>query len=132
MTEHKTVITFGTFDLLHVGHVNILQQAKALGSRLVVGVSSDSMNVIKKKRRPIYSQWDRMKIVMALECVDEVFLEESMALKTEYIRYHRADILVMGNDWEGKFGEIPCQVLYLKRTPGISTTEILNHVIQQQ
>lgn len=97
------VITFGTFDVFHIGHVNILERAKELGTYLIVGVSSDLLNINKKGRPPIYSQKDRMKIVGSLHCVDEVFLEESLELKGEYIKKYNADILVMGNDWEGKF-----------------------------
>ena len=124
------IITFGTFDVFHIGHVNILERAKELGSRLIVGVSSDALNISKKGRPPIYSETDRMKIVESLHCVDEVFLEESLELKGEYIKQFNADVLVMGNDWEGKFdhyGEL-CQVRYFPRTEGISTTQVIDLV----
>ncbi len=124
------VITFGTFDVFHVGHVNILERAKLHGSHLIVGVSSDELNRRKKQRLPIYSEDDRKHIIRSLECVDEVFLEESLELKPEYIKYYNADILVMGDDWQGKFDHLKeiCQVIYLPRTPSVSTTEIIEVV----
>lgn len=126
----KKVITFGTFDVFHVGHVSILERARALGDHLVVGVSSDELNVRKKGRRPVYSQEHRMRIVGALRCVDEVFVEESLELKAEYIQGFGADLLVMGNDWAGRFDEMRkyCDVAYLERTPSISTTEVIEVV----
>ncbi len=126
----KRVITFGTFDVLHVGHVNILERARALGDHLAVGVSSDALNVKKKGRAPVYSQRDRLKIIESLRFVDEVFVEESLERKRDYILDHEADILVMGNDWEGRFDEFQdiCEVVYLPRTPSISTTEVIEVV----
>lgn len=123
----RRVLTFGTFDVLHIGHVSILERARALGDRLIVGVSSDALNLSKKGRRPVYPQDDRLKLIAALRCVDEVFVEESLALKGEYLRQHRADVLVMGDDWQGRFDEFRsiCEVVYLPRTPSISTTEII-------
>ncbi|USD19901.1 adenylyltransferase/cytidyltransferase family protein [Microbulbifer variabilis] len=124
------VITFGTFDVFHIGHVNILERAKELGAYLIVGVSSDALNISKKGRPPIYSQDDRMKIVESLHCVDEVFLEESLELKAEYIKRFNAEMLVMGNDWEGKFDHYSnlCEVHYFPRTEGISTTQVIDLV----
>ncbi|AOE50951.1 adenylyltransferase/cytidyltransferase family protein [Kangiella sediminilitoris] len=124
------VITFGTFDVFHVGHVNILERARACGTELYVGVSSDKLNFSKKDRYPIYSEADRMRIISALSCVDFVFLEESLELKRDYIQQYEADLLVMGDDWQGKFDELSdiCQVKYLPRTPSISTTEIIEVV----
>jgi choline-phosphate cytidylyltransferase len=127
-----TVITFGTFDLFHVGHLNILQRAKRLGSRLIVGVSSDALNFRKKNRYPLTNQEHRMNIVGALKCVDEVFLEESMDLKPHYIQSHGADILVMGDDWAGKFDDMPCTVQYFPRTPSISTTELIECIVNSR
>lgn len=126
----KKVITFGTFDVFHVGHVNILERAKACGDYLVVGVSSDALNFSKKGRLPIYSEEDRVHIIKALACVDEVFIEASLELKGEYIEKFDADVLVMGDDWQGKFDEFKsqCDVKYLTRTPSISTTEIIEVV----
>jgi glycerol-3-phosphate cytidylyltransferase len=124
------VITFGTYDLLHIGHVRIIQRAAELGDHLIVGVSSDALNFSKKGKYPVYNEADRMEIVRGLRGVDEVFLEESLELKREYIVAARADILVMGDDWVGKFdwcGDV-CKVVYLPRTPEISTTEIKRQV----
>jgi choline-phosphate cytidylyltransferase/glycerol-3-phosphate cytidylyltransferase len=124
------VITFGTFDVFHVGHVNILERARSYGTELYVGVSSDELNYSKKGRYPIYSEEDRMHIISAMSCVDFVFVEESLELKAEYIKQYNADILVMGDDWQGKFDEFSsiCQVKYLPRTPSVSTTEIIEVV----
>ena len=94
----KVVITFGTFDLLHLGHLRLLERARALGDKLVVGVSSDALNMKKKDRTPVMCQEHRMAIVAALRCVDEVFLEESLELKQQYIKEHNATVLTMGDD----------------------------------
>ncbi len=123
----RRVVTFGTFDVVHVGHVSILEGARALGDVLVVGVSSDELNLRKKGRRPVYPQDDRIKLIGALRCVDEVFVEDALELKGQYLREQRADVLVMGDDWAGRFDEFKaiCEVVYLPRTPSISTTEII-------
>ncbi|OIQ47147.1 MAG: glycerol-3-phosphate cytidylyltransferase [Gammaproteobacteria bacterium MedPE] len=124
------IITFGTYDVFHVGHVNILERARAKGDHLIVGVSSDALNMSKKGRNPIYSQDDRIHILESLRCVDEVFVEESLELKEQYLIDHKADMLVMGDDWEGKFDHLKhvCDVVYLPRTPSISTTETIEIV----
>ena len=129
MTE-KTVITFGTFDVLHVGHVRVLTRSAALGDRLVVGVSSDALNFSKKGRNPVFTQDERLEIVASLKVVDAVFVEESLEQKREYVLQHGADVLVMGDDWEGKFDYLNdvCQVIYLPRTPSVSTTAIIEHI----
>ena len=126
----RRVITFGTFDVFHIGHVNILERAKQEGDYLIVGVSSDNLNFSKKQRYPIYSQADRIKILESLRFVDEVFVEESLELKAEYIQRAKADVFVMGDDWAGKFDDMLqyCEVKYLTRTPSISTTEIIEVV----
>lgn len=126
----KRVITFGTFDIVHVGHINILERAKSLGDYLIVGVSSDALNMQKKGRTPVYSESDRVKIISSLRCVDEIFIEHSLELKGDYIKEHDADLLVMGDDWDGKFDNFKtlCDVQYLTRTPSISTTEIIEVV----
>lgn len=122
-----TIITFGTFDVFHIGHLRILERARALGDRLVVGISSDELNFSKKGRNPVYDIQDRMRIVGALRCVDDVFVEESLDKKVNYIRELHADTLVMGDDWAGKFDFCKpyCNVVYLERTPSVSTTEII-------
>ena len=127
VSEMKTVITFGTFDVFHVGHLNILLRARALGDRLVVGVSTDQLNIKKKGRAPVYREEDRLAIVAAIGCVDEVFREESLEWKGQYIQSHAADVLVMGDDWAGRFDMFKdlCEVVYLPRTENISTTEII-------
>ena len=123
----KTVITFGTFDVFHVGHVKLLKRAAALGDTLIVGISTDDLNFKKKGRYPVYSEMDRMQIVNGLRFVNFCFLEESLEKKGDYITYYGADVLVMGDDWKGKFDKYSdlCEVVYLPRTPSISTTEII-------
>lgn len=130
MVLNRRVITFGTFDVFHIGHVNILERAKKEGDYLVVGVSSDALNFSKKQRYPVYSQQQRIKILESLRFVDEVFVEESLELKSRYIQKYKADILVMGDDWQGRFDTMRgfCEVKYLPRTPSISTTEIIEIV----
>lgn len=112
------VITFGTFDLFHIGHLQILKRAKVMGDYLIVGISTDALNFSKKQRYPICNQKHRMEIIQELKCVDEVFFEDSLELKREYILAAKADILVMGDDWLGRFDEFNdiCQVKYLPRT----------------
>lgn len=126
----KRVITFGTFDVFHIGHINILERAKKQGDYLIVGVSSDRLNFEKKQRYPVYPQDQRVRILESLRYVDEVFIEESLELKSQYIQKNKADVLVMGDDWAGKFNEMQqyCEVIYLPRTPSISTSEIIEVV----
>ena len=128
--DSKTVITFGTFDVFHVGHLNIFERALSYGDRLVVGISTDALSISKKGRSPVYSQQERSAIVAALRCVDEVFWEESLEEKEQYIRRYNADVLVMGDDWAGKFDEFSglCAIEYLPRTPAISTTELIEKI----
>lgn len=128
--HRTTVITFGTFDVFHVGHLRILERARALGHRLVVGVSSDALNIRKKGRAPVYPQYERVAIIGALRCVDEVFLEESLELKRDYLLRYRADVLAMGDDWRGEFDGFSdiCRVVYFERTPAISTTAVIEKI----
>ena len=123
----KKIITFGTFDLFHIGHVNILERSKAEGDYLIVGVSSDELN-LKKNKKSIFSASDRLRIVSSLRCVDEVFIEESLELKDLYVKKYNADLLTMGDDWKGHFDWVSCPVKYFERTPNISTT-LLKHII---
>ena len=126
----RTVVTFGTFDMFHVGHLRLLQRAAALGDRLVVGVSADRLNVAKKGRPPIFSEAERLEIVSALRAVDAVFLEESLELKRRYLLEQQADVLVMGDDWKGRFDDLSdiVRVVYLDRTPSVSTTALIEHI----
>lgn len=126
----RTVITFGTFDVFHVGHLRVIERAAALGDRLVVGVSADALNLRKKGREPVFSEAERLEIVAALRVVDAVFVEESLELKRQYIQTYSADVLVMGDDWKGRFDEFAdiCEVVYLPRTPAISTTALIEKI----
>jgi glycerol-3-phosphate cytidylyltransferase len=128
--KRKSVITFGTFDLFHTGHLRIFERSAALGDRLIVGVSSDQFTFKKKGRVPFHNEQQRMDIVGSIRCVDEVFLEESFELKRHYLLEHRADVLTMGDDWANKFEEFNdiVEVVYFRRTPDISTTEIIAQI----
>lgn len=123
----RRILTYGTFDLLHVGHVRLLQRAASLGDELIVAVSTDDFNLIKGKHAQ-YSYKDRAEIVAALRCVDKVIPEECWEQKADDIRRLDIDALVMGSDWEGdeRFEQLRdlCQMIFLPRTEGISTTSI--------
>lgn len=121
----KRVVTYGTFDLLHYGHINVLQRARALGDYLVVGLSTEEFNEIKGKRA-YFSFAERRRMLEALRCVDLVIPEESWAQKRDDISLYRIDVFAMGDDWTGKFDDLSdlCDVVYLPRTPEISTTQI--------
>ena len=121
----KKVITYGTFDLLHAGHINILRRAKDLGDYLIVAVSSDEFNAIKGKKA-YHSFEDRKLILEAIKYVDEVIPEEHWEQKVEDVVDHNVDVFVMGDDWVGEFDFLKdhCEVVYLPRTEGISTTKI--------
>lgn len=121
----KKVLTYGTFDLFHVGHLNILKRAKELGDYLIVAVSSDQFNALKGKKA-YHSEEDRIAILESIKFVDEVILEESWDQKVNDVKERDVDVFVMGHDWEGKFDELKdyCEVVYLPRTDGISTTKI--------
>lgn len=123
--KSKKVITYGTFDLIHRGHINILKRAKELGDYLIVGISSDSFNNLKEKRS-YYTYEERKAIVESIRYVDEVIPETSWEQKIEDIKKHNVDVFVMGDDWKNKFDFLKqyCEVVYLKRTDGISTTQI--------
>ena len=121
----KRVITYGTFDLFHYGHLRILQRAKQLGDYLIVGVSTESFNRIKNKKC-VYPFKQRAQIVAAIKYVDLVIPEETWEQKESDILKYKVDLLVMGDDWQGKFDHLGkiCQVVYLPRTPNVSSTEI--------
>lgn len=121
----KKVITYGTYDLLHVGHINLLKRAKAMGDYLIVVVSSDEFNAMKGKKA-FYSFEDRKTILEAIKYVDEVLPEYTWEQKVDDVVNNNVDIFVMGDDWTGKFDFLKeyCEVVYLPRTDGISTTQI--------
>jgi glycerol-3-phosphate cytidylyltransferase len=121
----KTILTYGTFDLFHIGHIRLLERARALGDRLVVGISSDEFNAVKGKRSVIPYE-HRSAIVSAMRCVDEVFAENEWEQKERDIRSRGVDVLVMGDDWAGRFDHYKtlCQVVYLPRTEGVSSSEL--------
>ncbi len=120
-----TIITYGTFDLFHVGHVRLLQRLSALGSRLIVGCSTDAFNAEKGKKTAIpYAH--RVEVLEACQYVDLVIPETSWAQKRSDIETHQVDLFAMGDDWAGKFDDLRdlCDVLYLPRTENVSTTEL--------
>lgn len=122
----RTVLTYGTFDLFHVGHLNVLRRLRALGDRLIVGVSTDRFNGIKGKR-PVVPFEQRIELVRAIRYVDDAFPEEEWDQKERDIRDNDVKIFGMGEDWRGKFdhlGALGVEVVYLPRTDGISTTEM--------
>lgn len=121
----KTVLTYGTFDLLHVGHIRLLQRAKELGDYLIVGLSTDEFNLVKHKSAFIpYEQ--RKEILEAIKFVDLVIPEENWEQKIADLQKHQVDIFVMGDDWLGEFNFLQerCDVVYLPRTQDISSTDL--------
>lgn len=123
----KKVITYGTFDLLHAGHINILRRARELGDYLIVVLSTDEFNAVKNKKA-YYSYEDRKLILEAIRYVDEVLPERTWEQKIDDVVNNQVDVFVMGDDWKGKFDFLKdyCEVVYLPRTEGISTTKIKN------
>ncbi|WP_047985192.1 glycerol-3-phosphate cytidylyltransferase [Ornithinibacillus californiensis] len=121
----KKVITYGTFDLIHNGHINILRRAKEMGDYLIVAISTDEFNKIKNKKA-YHSYENRKAILEAIRYVDEVIPEETWEQKVEDVIKHDVDLFVMGDDWKGKFDFLKeyCEVVYLPRTVGISTSKI--------
>lgn len=117
------VITYGTFDVLHFGHINLLKRAKALGDYLIVAISTDSFNEIKGKKS-FYSYEQRKKILESCRYVDLVIPEENWEQKAKDVKKYQADIFVMGDDWTGKFDFLQdiCEVIYLPRTPDVCST----------
>ena len=122
----KRVITYGTFDLLHYGHINILRRAKALGDYLVVVVSTDEFNWNEKQKKCYFSYEERKAMLEAIRYVDLVVPEENWEQKITDVQKYEIDTFVMGDDWTGKFDFLKdyCEVVYLPRTPEISTTQI--------
>lgn len=121
----KKVLTYGTFDLLHHGHIRLLERAKALGDHLTVAISTDQFNLGKGKVCA-YTYEERAHILRAIRYVDEVIPETNWEQKIDDVKNHEIDVFVMGDDWEGKFDFLAdyCEVVYLPRTPDISTTQV--------
>ena len=121
----KIVITYGTFDMFHVGHLRLLKRLKEMGDELIVAVSTDEFNEVKGKKTLIpYDQ--RVEILSSIEYVDRVIPEKSWEQKIEDVKKYKADLFVIGNDWEGEFDFLKehCEVKYLERTQDISTTQL--------
>lgn len=121
----RTVITYGTYDLLHFGHLRLLERARDLGDRLIVAVSTDEFNA-EKGKQTVVPFGERAALVAALRVVDLVIPEFRWEQKREDVQNFGADVFVMGGDWEGRFDDLKdlCEVVYLPRTEGISTTEL--------
>lgn len=127
----KRVITYGTFDLLHYGHINLLKRAKEQGDYLIVGLSTDEFNKNKKNKVCYFDYEKRKQLLEAIRYVDLVIPEESWEQKRSDVHEFKVDTFVIGNDWEGQFDflkEEGCEVVYLDRTPDISTTKIKNEL----
>jgi len=119
----KIVITYGTYDLLHPGHIHLLRRARAMGDYLILGLSTDAFNQVKGKQA-YYSYAQRKVVVEAVRYVDEVIPEDCWEQKVRDVREYQAEVFVMGDDWTGKFDFLRehCEVVYLPRTKGISTS----------
>jgi glycerol-3-phosphate cytidylyltransferase len=121
----RRVLTYGTFDTLHFGHIRLLQRARALGDYLIVGLSTEEFN--SKKEKQSHHGWEERKFLLeSLRCVDLVIAENDWEQKRSDVKLHHVDVFTMGSDWEGKFDFLSdlCEVVYLPRTPSISSTQI--------
>ena len=129
----KRVITYGTFDVLHYGHINLLKKAKALGDYLIVVLSSDEFNRMKNKQS-YYTYEQRKSILEACRYVDLVIPENNWEQKISDVQKYQADVFVMGDDWKGKFDFLKdfCEVIYLPRTPDVSSTQTKNYLNNRQ
>jgi glycerol-3-phosphate cytidylyltransferase len=126
------VITYGTYDLLHIGHIKMLKRCRSLGDRLIVGLSTDDFNLKMKHKICIQTFEERREILEALRWVDQVIPEESWEQKTGDVENYAVDVFAIGDDWKGKFDFLKsrCKVIYLPRTEGISTTLRKNQIVQ--
>ncbi len=127
----RKVLTYGTFDYLHIGHINILRRAKALGSHLTVGVSTDEFNLLKNKQS--HSSFEERRVIVeSIRYVDRVIPESTWEQKVDDVKAHEIDVFVMGDDWAGKFDFLTqyCEVVYLPRTEGISSTIIKHGLLE--
>ncbi|MGD7043300.1 glycerol-3-phosphate cytidylyltransferase [Jeotgalibacillus proteolyticus] len=125
MKKGKTVLTYGTYDLLHWGHIHLLKRARDLGDELIVALSTDEFNELKHK--DAYHSYEHRKLILeSIQYVDKVIPEENWEQKISDVKTHKVDIFVMGDDWKGEFDFLKeyCEVVYLDRTNGISTTKI--------
>jgi len=123
----KRVITYGTFDLLHYGHINLLERAKSLGDFLIVALSTDEFNVNEKQKKAYFTYEQRKKMLEAIRYVDLIIPEKSWKQKRTDIAEYNVDIFVIGDDWTGKFDFLKdegAEVVYLPRTPEISSSKI--------
>ncbi len=121
----RTVITYGTFDMFHVGHLRLLKRMRELGERIIVAVSTDEFNALKGKKA-LVPYAERREIIEAIQYVDLVIPEKSWEQKTDDIRQYSVDCFAMGSDWQGHFDHLAklCEVVYLERTQNISSTEL--------
>jgi glycerol-3-phosphate cytidylyltransferase len=121
----KTVLTYGTFDLFHIGHLNLLKRARDLGDKLIVAVSTDEFNATKGKTTLMPFE-HRVELVRSVRFVDEVIAESNWEQKISDVQNHQVDVFVMGSDWQGKFDFLTpyCEVVYLPRTDNVSSTEL--------
>lgn len=126
MNKKIIVLTYGTFDLFHIGHVNLLKRAKKLGNHLIVGLSTDAFNSVEKNKKTFFSFKERKEILLSTKYVDEVIPETSWEQKITDVKKYNADIFVIGDDWKGKFDFLQeyCEVVYLPRTHGVSSSLI--------
>ena len=129
MRNKKTVITYGTFDLFHIGHLNLFKRLKLLGSRLIVAVSTDEFNAIKGKKSIIPFE-HRIEIVRSIKYVDLAIPEYSWEQKLDDIKKYNVDIFAIGDEWKGKFDYLReyCEVIYLPRTEGVSSSDIKQYL----
>ncbi len=125
MKKRKVVLTYGTFDMFHVGHLRLLKRAKEFGDELIVAVSTDKFNM-KKNKKVLIPFEQRKEIVESVKYVDRCIAETTWEQKVEDIKRHNVDVLVMGDDWRGKFDYLNeyCEVIYVERTQNISTTQL--------
>ncbi|GIU02832.1 glycerol-3-phosphate cytidylyltransferase [Shewanella sp. KT0246] len=127
------ILTYGTFDLFHIGHLNLLRRSKALGNHLTVAISTDEFNLESKSKVCAQPYYERAEIVGSIKYVDEVIAEKNWDQKIKDVVENNIDVFVIGDDWEGKFDFLKeyCEVVYLPRTEGVSTTDRKNEIISK-